>query len=648
MTFDYPGVYIRELPAESPIQGVGTSTAGFIGVCRGGPVNLPTFVTSFDEFRQRFDDTPLDGFFLWYAVRGFFENGGRRAYIVRASSGRGASLSLDDSRGAGAQPALLVDARQLGVPAPAIQVTVTHTSAVTADAFRPTATIAAGTAGTDRVQLAAAADAPNFRLGDQVLLEQGGTSETTTLSGVQGDLLLLATPLANSYTGGSARLVDLAAGDRVLRLESAAAALAPGSVIELAQGGTTSGPHIVALLQAERISPTLVTYRVELENPLTAAFDRSGGAAAITATSQEFDLVAAQNGTSDTFANLSMDRRHPRYIGTVIAGMTPLLVSVAEPPVPSNAALPERRPATVANQPLAGGANDEPQNLTLADYQEALDSLRLIDDVNFIAIPDSVDPAVQLALLTHCTQLGDRVAIFDPPPGVPPNGPGSVLDRIALLRSERGFGALYYPWIIAPRPTGGTLVVPPSGHVAGIYARADIERGVHKAPANFALNGSLGVMTEVNNEAQGPLNLAGVNVLRVFPGQARPVVWGARTTSDQTAWQYVNIRRLLLFIEESLEEGLRWAVFEPNDPKLWAKLRRVITAFLRAVWRDGALFGLVEEEAFFVRIDETNNPPAERQLGRLYITIGLRPVYPAEFIIVEIGLWPGGSDTNEL
>jgi phage tail sheath protein FI len=184
--------------------------------------------------------------------------------------------------------------------------------------------------------------------------------------------------------------------------------------------------------------------------------------------------------------------------------------------------------------------------------------------------------------------------------------------------------------------------------VAGIYARADAEQGVHRAPANYMLNGALGVMVDMNNETQGPLNLAGVNVLRVFPGQARPVVWGARTTSNQTAYQYINVRRLLLFIEESLEEGIRWAVFEPNNPQLWEKLKRVITAFLTSVWRAGALFGERAEKAFYVRIDEALNPPAERQLGRLYIEIGLRPVYPAEFIIVRIGLWQGGSEVREL
>jgi phage tail sheath protein FI len=183
--------------------------------------------------------------------------------------------------------------------------------------------------------------------------------------------------------------------------------------------------------------------------------------------------------------------------------------------------------------------------------------------------------------------------------------------------------------------------------VAGIYARSDVERGVHKAPANFILRGALGVAQDMNNEYQGVLNLDGINVLRVFPDSARPVVWGARTTSTDTTWQYVNIRRLMLFIEESIEEGIRWAVFEPNNLQLWQKLKRTINQFLTQVWRAGALFGATAEEAFYVLCDDMNNPDAERALGRLHIEIGVRPSYPAEFIIVRIGMWQGGSETLE-
>jgi hypothetical protein len=190
------------------------------------------------------------------------------------------------------------------------------------------------------------------------------------------------------------------------------------------------------------------------------------------------------------------------------------------------------------------------------------------------------------------------------------------------------------------------VLVPPSGHVCGIIARSDASRGVHKAPANEIVNGALGVERTMSDVDQGQLNMKGINVVRVFAG-GRPMLWGARTTASDKNWQYVNVRRLFLFLEESIQEGIRGAVFEPNNTGLWAKLRRTITEFLTRVWKDGALFGTKAEEAFYVRIDETLNPDSSRALGRLYIEIGVRPSYPAEFIIVRIGIWQGGSEVTE-
>jgi phage tail sheath protein FI len=178
-------------------------------------------------------------------------------------------------------------------------------------------------------------------------------------------------------------------------------------------------------------------------------------------------------------------------------------------------------------------------------------------------------------------------------------------------------------------------------------ARSDNTRGVHKAPANEIVNGALGIERNMSDIDQGQLNLQGINVVRLFQTGGRPVLWGARTTATDRNWQYVNVRRLFLFIEESIEEGIRWAVFEPNNLQLWQKLKRTITDFLTRVWRDGALFGAKAEEAFYVRIDETLNPFSEQQLGRLHIEIGLRPTYPAEFIIVRIGIWSGGAEVTE-
>jgi phage tail sheath protein FI len=201
-----------------------------------------------------------------------------------------------------------------------------------------------------------------------------------------------------------------------------------------------------------------------------------------------------------------------------------------------------------------------------------------------------------------------------------------------------------------PTTRNGTLLrIPPCGHVAGVYARVDEQRGVHKAPANEMIRGALGLERKLTDNQQGNLNLAGVNVIRTFPDRARPIIWGARTTVKKsvTDWIYVPVRRLMLYIEESIEEGIRWAVFEPNNLILWKKLKRTITEFLTRVWRSGALFGDKAEDAFYVRIDEALNPPSTRALGRLYIEIGVAAVRPAEFIIVRIGLWDGGAQTLE-
>lgn len=674
-TYDYPGVYIEERPAANPIQGVGTSTAAFIGICGDGPANQPTFITSFDEFKDRFGKTPQQGAFLWYAVRSFFENGGRRAYIVRVGAGKPNVLSLVDSRKKDdAQPVLLIEEREPGVSGDTITVDVSHTSLVSgAEVFRFQAPIRA--AADDRIQvdsadqLTPAETASRFRPGDHVLLSARGKEDVTAeIQEIRGDLLILRKKLEASYGSGNVRLVDLDAGTATLRLTAQAAGLARGSVIALAQetdDETVAETALVDQIQSERIGADFVTYRVQLAQGLTHAYSRTPAAKSITVTSQEFSLKVSSGPQSEEYGPLSLVRGHPNYAPAFIAAQQqqlqderqrlkendPLhncrpLVVVREPEMPSLAKAEQRIPAATTGQKLDGGAAGA--SLTLDDFTQALNALRKVDDINFVAIPDSNDLGVQNALLSHCFELRDRVALFHAPsPATPPADPGGVLGLIDPLRDENGFGAFYYPWLRVPHPDGGLVSVPPTGHVAGVYARADRERGVHKAPANYMLKGALGVTVDMNDEMQGPLNIGGVNVLRMFPGQGGPTIWGARTTATQTAWQYVNIRRLFLFLEESIQEGIRWAVFEPNNLQLWQKLKRTISEFLTRAWRDGALFGATAAEAFYVRIDETLNPDSERALGRLYIEIGVRPSYPAEFIIVRIGLWQGGSTVNE-
>jgi phage tail sheath protein FI len=267
-----------------------------------------------------------------------------------------------------------------------------------------------------------------------------------------------------------------------------------------------------------------------------------------------------------------------------------------------------------------------------------------------VIVPDRTDADVQQAIIAHCQNMKDRFAILDSPRGAPPFGTDSVEFHRRSVDSDGGYAALYYPWLrVSPDKGTESILVPPSGHVAGIYARTDNNRGVHKAPAgNEALvNGALGIERTMSDIDQGQLNTKGINVIRVFAAGGRPMVWGARTTATDSNWQYVNIRRLFLYLEETIEEGIRWAVFEPNNLQLWQKLKRTITEFLTRVWRDGALFGAKPEDAFYVRIDEALNPSSTQALGRLYIEIGVRPSYPAEFIIARIGIWQGGTEVSE-
>jgi phage tail sheath protein FI len=282
----------------------------------------------------------------------------------------------------------------------------------------------------------------------------------------------------------------------------------------------------------------------------------------------------------------------------------------------------------------------------------ALDRLTRLPDVSVVATPGLVDPALQATIITHCENMGDRFAILDGAlDQTPLKSDGALQKQRAGLLSKNGFAALYWPWIVIRDPMAAagstaTLTRPPSGHIAGVFARSDGQRGVHKAPANEPVRGALDLSYRLNDTEQGALNHGGVNALRMFPGQP-PVVWGARTLTDGTPWRYVNVRRLFSYVEDSILSGVRWAVFQPNNIALWKGLERTITEFLTRVWQSGALFGRTPQEAFYVKIDEELNPSSVRALGQVIVEIGLAPVRPAEYVIVRIGIWDGGTRVEE-
>lgn len=333
-------------------------------------------------------------------------------------------------------------------------------------------------------------------------------------------------------------------------------------------------------------------------------------------------------------------------------------VEIAEP---GNAA---PKPGTYA---LSGGTEkkvvDNAQPLTAEDLlgnvdeRTGLGGLEAEDAVRLIAFPDVMAgysgteedkkrvKAVQEALIAHCEhpQRRDRFAILDTPPNL---NAQQAKEWRTFIGFDTSYAALYYPWIEVADYSdseNATRFVPPSGHVIGLYNRVDADRGVHKAPANEILLGAIGLQFNVSKGEQDVLNPNEVNCIRAFPNRGIRV-WGARTLNhSEGAWRYISVRRLFIMVETSLQSGMQWVVFEPNDRMLWAKVRRDVSAFLRTVWYSGALFGNTADEAFYVKCDDEINPPEIRDLGQLIIEVGLAPVKPAEFVIFRISQWAGAD-----
>ena len=370
-----------------------------------------------------------------------------------------------------------------------------------------------------------------------------------------------------------------------------------------------------------------------------------------------FNLVVKRGGTVvESFEGLTT-RRGPTNVATVVRQQSKL-ITVEEATAGKGLALP-RKGSEVALAPAAPAAIE---SVAASDYvgdsadRTGFAGLEAIDEITMLCVPDLMAAkqrgllddegvrAVQLAMITHCELMADRVAILDAPPGLKAQ---QVKQWRAEANYDSKFAALYYPWIKVMDPLSGSPVfVPPSGHMAGIWARNDATRGVHKAPANEVVRGAISLELNLTKGEHDQLNPDGINCIRTFAGQGIRV-WGARTLSSDPEWRYLNVRRLFNYIEKSILNGTSWVVFEPNDHKLWDSVKRTITMFLRRVWRDGALFGQSPAQAFFVKCDEENNPPENRDVGILTVEIGVAPVKPAEFVVFRISQFADGAGLEE-
>ncbi len=613
-----PGVYVEEVDRGSrPIEGVATSVAAFVGFTEKGPREA-TLITNWGQYKSTYGDF-IEGAYLPTSVYGYFLNGGTRCYIMRVNP----AISLPQA-GSANRTALEVTPLLSSGSDDTISVSVTNSSA---HAGRYKLTVHRGDATETFDDLSSDKKDTSKRYVEDVVNDSVNGSKMVRVHDSSGDRASAEVrgPKSGSYSFGQDDKKAAELPSAATRLSARAADNVP--VLEVRHA-----PSVTSAL-------TMTVSEIEGQDELFKLLIKSAEA------EESFD-VSFKKGA--------------QYVENVVNNPRTgsKLVRVKDLAAESTLSPADRRPAA-GQSSLAGyvatpqGSKDKIQ-YTSADFtgdvttRTGVGGLEALDDVTIVAMPDlmtlyqkgQIDlkgvQIAQTAMMNHCEGMRNRVAILDAPPDMTPQQVNDWRMREANYDSK--YATLYYPWIEVDNPVakGKTMLHPPSGHMAGIWARSDSERGVHKAPANEIVRGAVGLERQITMGEQDGLNPNGVNCIRAFPGRGIRV-WGARTLSSDASWRYLNVRRLFNFVEASIERGTQWAVFEPNDQTLWMTIKRDIRAFLDNVWLTGALFGTSPDQAFFVKCDEETNPPSIIDAGMVITEIGIAPVKPAEFVIFRIG-----------
>ena len=609
-----PGVYVEETSSRrKSIEGVSTTTAGFVGPCRYGPVTEPAgVITSLSEFQRSYAGgaqlefaEPMDNF-LWHAVRAFFTEGGKRLYIARVFRPLAGEYPPDFTRRVNLNRDPM-DPRWADGHASAIVGGVLFRSRFP------------GRAGNLIVGVTA-------NVGPNILGSENGLKE--------GDLVLVRRGTGPATTG-DLRMPNFDEAKQEWRFRDGESnplfsELDLNIRPESGDGDSIRVLTISVRLQSENRKHELGTW-VGLS--LDPKIDHTGGR----------DSVFAVFGESPATKS---EARNPLLVLRAAPGTDAIAILQALFPDLSTVTDEDRRefPLRGGNDGIRPGA---------AEYEGVDDEKRVlktglkqfedVEDISIVAAPGSTADyqhyfsdanSICEHLIAHATRMRFRIAILDCPPA----------QSIAEVRKVRAnfdskYAAFYYPWVTVLDPvTRRKLNLPPSGFVSGIYVRNDVNRGVHKAPANEVVNLAIGVEQTISKEEQDVLNPEGINCFRYFEGSGFRL-WGARTISSDPEWKYVNVRRYFAYLERSIDKGTQWAVFEPNDNALWANIRRVIEDFLLHEFRSGALLGAKPEEAYFVKCDRSTITQDDLDNGRLVVLIGVAPLKPAEFVIFRIGQW---------
>ena len=603
-----PGVYVEEIEiGAKPIEGVSTSTAGFLGQTERGPIGT-RLVTGFEQFMRLYGGY-IEKSYLAYAVEGFFRNGGQRCFIGRIVGGASGTsdakpseaelivgmtaskLTLKSTEG---KDTIEVKALHPGTQGDKIKVKVADAKTTGKDLFKLIVTGGSKTEPYDNLSSSLSSD-------DYYVKRVNGVSELVVLEQVTPGVP--AKKDATSLSGGI---------DGWIKVK----ALGPGT-----WGNRIEVKVTDASLQKDGLFKLIVVYGKDAAP-----------------TEEEGKLVGVS--VTEIYDNLSSEPSSSDYYAKRVNGVSNLVVleqvSTGTPSENELTQLSEGNDGGEITSETYQGVSEDPEK------RSGLKAFEGVDEISIVCIPDENEvTGLTSALVDHCENMKDRFAIIQ--------SEQSAVGTFETLRPPKDskYAAFYYPWIKVLDPlTNMYKLVPPGGHITGVYARSDQERGVHKAPANEVLRGVSELQVNVSKGDQDMLNPRGVNCIRAFPGRGIRV-WGARTTSNDSLWKYVNVRRLFLFIEESVDEGTQWAVFEPNDEKLWARVAQTVTQFLNRVWRDGALMGTTQDEAFFVKCDRTTMTQDDIDNGRLIMLIGVAPVKPAEFVIIRIAQVAKGSEISE-
>jgi phage tail sheath protein FI len=428
----------------------------------------------------------------------------------------------------------------------------------------------------------------------------------------------------------------------VIRIGADADAAAPQIVAALPAAGDTSVETLRAVALPGIEGPVMIEV---VEEESGAAGDDPGKGDGKT-----YRIVIQAGDQREEYDGLSMKGRSNLRTKVNAASK---LIKIEE----TGASLPEAQRAPKPGKYNLAAQAPAKQDLSSGDFEgdpsrrQGIGGLVAIDEVSIVCMPDAVtllngDDVMfrdaQGKMISHCESLGDRMCILDTPPDLIPQ---DVLEwRKDTAGYDSKMAALYWPWIEVVDPLSKRpIMVPPSGHVAGLWSRTDDQRGVHKAPANEVVMGATSLAFQLTSVEQGELNRLGINCIRAFSGRGIRV-WGARTLSSDPEWRYINVRRLFNFVSQTLMEGTQWSVFEPNDERLWLKLRASVGNFLTNLWRGGALFGTSPDQAFFVKCDAETNPPEVIEAGQVICEVGISPVKPAEFVIFRLSQYIDGGD----